>query len=156
MHKNCVVHHDIKGENVLIHQSGVAKLADFGASKRTGPGDTNNETYVALKGTPYYMAPEQMEQTNSGRKVDVWAMGGVALLMATGDPPWKVLAMNSPFALFMHVLQSDAPPPLDSYDDAMLPPALRALLLRCFSRDHDARPCAEELLQDAFMLQQDP
>ena len=36
------------------------------------------------------MAPEQMEQTNVGRRVDVWAIGGVALLMATGDPPWKV------------------------------------------------------------------
>ena len=138
---------------MLVDASGVAKLADFGASKQMGSGGTIDETHHSLKGTPLYMAPEQMEQTNSGRKVDVWAMGGVALLMATGDPPWKVLAMNSPFALFMHVLQSDAPPPLDSYDDAMLPPALRALLLRCFSRDHDTRPSAEELLQDPFMLQ---
>ena len=152
MHKNCVVHHDIKGENVLIHQSGVAKLADFGASKRTGPGDTNNETHVALKGTPYYMAPEQMEQTYSGHKIDVWALGGVALLMATSDPPWSKLPMNSSFALFMHVIQSAHPPPLDSYDDAMLPPALRALVLRCFTRDYESRPSADELLEDPFML----
>ena len=99
LHEHRVVHRDIKGENVLIDTSGIAKLADFGASKQMD-GGTIDETHHSLKGTPYYMAPEQMEQTNSGRKVDVWSMGGVALLMAKGDPPWKVLSMNSPFALF--------------------------------------------------------
>ena len=60
--------------------------------------------------------------------------------------------MNSPFALFMHVLQSPTPPPMESYDD-VLPPAhpLRALILRCFVRDPDARPTAFDLLQDPFL-----
>ena len=45
------------------------------------------------------MAPEQMRQKRVGRRADVWAMGGLALLMATGDPPWKALKLSSPYAL---------------------------------------------------------
>lgn len=44
------------------------------------------------------MAPEQMLQENVGRKSDMWALGGVALLMATGHPPWAVCKVANPYA----------------------------------------------------------
>lgn len=44
------------------------------------------------------MAPEQMLQENVGRKSDIWALGGVALLMATGQPPWAVCKVANPYA----------------------------------------------------------
>ena len=90
LHSQGIVHRDIKGENILVSEDGTAKLADFGASKRLGPDGTVCETHHSLKGTPYFMAPEQMLQENVGRKSDMWALGGVALLMATGQPPWAV------------------------------------------------------------------
>ncbi|EGB06773.1 hypothetical protein AURANDRAFT_12262, partial [Aureococcus anophagefferens] len=88
LHEHRVVHRDVKGENVLISDTGVAKLADMGASKRIHAEGTLLDTESSLKGTPYFMAPEQMRQKRVGRRADVWAMGGLALLMATGDPPW--------------------------------------------------------------------
>lgn len=50
----------------------------------------------------YFMAPEQMLQENVGRKSDIWALGGVVLLMATGQPPWAVCKVANPYACVRH------------------------------------------------------
>lgn len=50
----------------------------------------------------YFMAPEQMLQENVGRKSDIWALGGVALLMATGQPPWAACNVANPYACVRH------------------------------------------------------
>ena len=52
LHEHRVVHRDIKGENVLISDTGVAKLADMGASKRIHAEGTLLDTESSLKGTP--------------------------------------------------------------------------------------------------------
>ena len=153
LHAQRVVHRDVKGENVLVDADGVAKLADFGASKRLALGGTLDQSHLTLKGTPYFMAPEQMAQsheTKHGRKADVWAVGGVVLLMATGEPPWKGLrAFGNPFALFMHVLSHETlTPPLDGYAQLERDRPLRELVERAFTRDPEARPSAAELLRD--------
>ena len=156
LHEHRVVHRDIKGENVLISDTGVAKLADMGASKRIHAEGTLLDTESSLKGTPYFMAPEQMRQKRVGRRADVWAMGGLALLMATGDPPWKVLKMNSPYALMMAVLDSDQGPPLEAYADK-LAPQLKDFMSTCFTRDVDARPTARAMLHHPFLeIDDDP
>ena len=80
----------------LLTSSCAVPAADFGASKRLGPDGTVCESHHSLKGTPYFMAPEQMLQENVGRKSDIWALGGVALLMATGDPPWAACSLANP------------------------------------------------------------
>lgn len=150
LHEHRVVHRDVKGENVLISDTGVAKLADMGASKRIHAEGTLLDTESSLKGTPYFMAPEQMRQKRVGRRADVWAMGGLALLMATGDPPWKALKLSSPYALMMAVLESDDGPPLEPYA-ALLAPDLRHFVETCFTRDVDARPTARAMLRHAFL-----
>ena len=89
------------------------------------------------------MAPEAVRQERFGRKSDVWSVGGVLLQMATGDPPWKRQRFKSPMALFYHIAHTDGPPPLEPYAERLeKSPRLRALLLRCFTRDPDARPSA--------------
>mmetsp|Transcript_14731 Transcript_14731/g.22206 ORF Transcript_14731/g.22206 Transcript_14731/m.22206 type:complete len:674 (-) Transcript_14731:403-2424(-) len=153
LHTNQIIHRDIKAANVLIDESGVAKLADFGASHRLGKDGTltNDMKLQTMRGTPYFMAPEVLHQDRFGRRSDVWSVGGVALQMATTHPPWKILNLRNPMALFCHIAKTEDSPPIDSYN---LSPMLRSFILRCFIRDPAHRPHAHELLRDPFLTGQ--
>ncbi|KAJ0093874.1 hypothetical protein Patl1_25423 [Pistacia atlantica] len=62
LHKNGIMHRDIKGANILVDNKGCIKLADFGASKKVVELATINGA-KSMKGTPYWMAPEVILQT---------------------------------------------------------------------------------------------
>ncbi|GFZ02955.1 NPK1-related protein kinase 2 [Actinidia rufa] len=62
LHKNGIMHRDIKGANILVDNKGCIKLADFGASKQVVELATISGT-KSMKGTPYWMAPEVILQT---------------------------------------------------------------------------------------------
>jgi serine/threonine protein kinase len=62
---------DIKGRNIMLMQSGIIKLIDFGCAKRLRKTQTSNSTkhlLKSLKGTPYWMAPEVIRETGHGPK----------------------------------------------------------------------------------------
>ncbi|XP_054105453.1 cyclin-dependent kinase-like 3 isoform X2 [Callithrix jacchus] len=84
LHSNNIIHRDIKPENILVSQSGITKLCDFGfARKLAAPGDIYTD-YVA---TRWYRAPELvLKDTSYGKPVDIWALGCVIIEMATGNP----------------------------------------------------------------------
>uniref|UniRef100_A0A8C3VM20 Cyclin-dependent kinase-like 3 n=1 Tax=Catagonus wagneri TaxID=51154 RepID=A0A8C3VM20_9CETA len=84
LHNNNIMHRDIKPENILVSQSGVTKLCDFGFARTlAAPGDIYTD-YVA---TRWYRAPELvLKDTSYGKPVDMWALGCMIIEMATGNP----------------------------------------------------------------------
>jgi len=145
LHKNRVIHRDIKGANVLVDDRGTIKLADFGASKRiSGLTEMDNQS---LRGTPYYMAPEVIRQTGHGCPADIWSVGCTVFQMAMGQPPWKSLNFGSATALMFHIANTTSPPPIPS----QLSMQLRDFLLLCMERDPQVRPTAEQLIKHAFV-----
>ncbi|KAL0414570.1 UNVERIFIED_CONTAM: Mitogen-activated protein kinase kinase kinase NPK1 [Sesamum radiatum] len=62
LHKNKIMHRDIKGANILVDNKGCIKLADFGASKKVEALATITGA-KSMKGTPYWMAPEVIVQS---------------------------------------------------------------------------------------------
>ena len=87
-HKAGIVHRDIKPDNVLFTEAGVAKLTDFGIAKRTGATDGPTGTQAAI-GTLRYMAPEQAEgRKDIGPAADIYALGAVLYEALTGRPPF--------------------------------------------------------------------
>ncbi|KAL4642553.1 hypothetical protein ACB092_02G027100 [Castanea dentata] len=70
LHKNGIMHRDIKGANILVDNKGCIKLADFGASKQVVELATINGA-KSMKGTPYWMAPEVILQTGHSLEPDL-------------------------------------------------------------------------------------
>ena len=65
---------DIKGGNVMLMPNGVIKLIDFGCAKRLciNLSMGQSEILKSMKGTPYWMAPEVVNETGHGKKSDIW------------------------------------------------------------------------------------
>ncbi|XP_058134782.1 cyclin-dependent kinase-like 3 isoform X2 [Dasypus novemcinctus] len=84
LHNNNIIHRDIKPENILVSQSGITKICDFGFARTlAAPGDIYTD-YVA---TRWYRAPELvLKDTTYGKPVDIWALGCMIIEMATGNP----------------------------------------------------------------------
>mmetsp|Transcript_51661 Transcript_51661/g.102699 ORF Transcript_51661/g.102699 Transcript_51661/m.102699 type:complete len:379 (-) Transcript_51661:64-1200(-) len=90
-----IVHRDLKAENVLISERGVAKLCDFGTAKDLAnphvKGAGNQSFKKVLEdnvGTPNFMAPEVIRNKRSDFRSDMWSFGCMVFQVLTGLPPF--------------------------------------------------------------------
>jgi len=88
LHSVGFIHRDIKGANIMVKRDGAVKLIDFGVSGKVSPSSPTRRTFI---GTPYWMAPEVIENKISPSpydvKADVWSMGITLIELAQADPP---------------------------------------------------------------------
>ncbi|KRY46102.1 Serine/threonine-protein kinase SULU [Trichinella britovi] len=97
------IHRDVKAGNILLTDSGVVKLADFGSASLVCPA----QSFV---GTPYWMAPEVILAMDEGRyndRADVWSLGITCIELGTEKKP-PFFNMNAMSALY-HIAQNDSP-----------------------------------------------
>ena len=145
LHKNQIVHRDIKGANILVDNTGVVKLADFGASKQIANLVTLDDNIKSIKGTPFWMAPEVIRQTGHGRQADVWSVGCTVIEMATGKAPWS--QFTNQVSVMFHIASSKSPPPIPEHLSADGKDFLRA----CLQRNPRDRATSTMLLEYAWM-----
>ena len=86
VHKNKLIHRDVKPDNVHINTQGVVKLMDFGIAKSEGLSMTQ---VGFVLGTPYYMAPEQVTGAEITSQVDVYAFGVLLFELLAGSGRWR-------------------------------------------------------------------
>lgn len=86
-HSNDVLHRDIKPGNILLTKNGIVKLTDFGLARSEDFEKRFTQTGECV-GTPYYMAPEQIQGKSIDHRADLFACGIIAFEMSTGRVPF--------------------------------------------------------------------
>ncbi|XP_048232678.1 mitogen-activated protein kinase kinase kinase 3 isoform X2 [Ricinus communis] len=144
LHGRNTVHRDIKGANILVDPNGEIKLADFGMAKHI----TSCSSMLSFKGSPYWMAPEVVMNTNGyNLAVDIWSLGCTILEMATSKPPWN--QYEGVAAIFKIGNSKDMPDIPDQLSNEA-----KSFIKLCLQRDPSARPTASQLLDHPFIRDQ--
>jgi eukaryotic-like serine/threonine-protein kinase len=142
-HRNGVVHRDVKPGNLLVADSGVVKLADFGIARAT---DQSSITQVgSVLGTAAYLAPEQARGEEAGPRADIYSLGVVSYQLLSGRLPYEATSLSE-LALRQ---QRESPPPLNRLNPSV-PPELARVVASALAIDQEDRPVDGLVLAEAI------
>lgn len=165
VHDMEIVHSDLKPANFLLVQ-GRLKLIDFGIANAIETDHTVNVHRDTHVGTPNYMSPESITDTNAsgagkdadgrplkkdmkiGKASDVWSLGCILYQMAYGRPPFAHIASQYSRIMAITNPQHTIEIPPTGVGNAPIPPTLRGTLRKCLNRDAAKRPTVAQLLSD--------
>ena len=142
-HKNQIVHRYIKPHNILITNTGVAKLADFGIAKAVSASTIiggNNK----VMGSVHYFSPEQARGAYVDERSDIYSLGIVLYEMLTGKVPFDG---DNPISIaLMHI--NDPMPPV-SAEVPGIPPQLEKIIMKATDKYQTNRyRTADEMIED--------
>lgn len=153
--RDCIIHCDIKPENILLDASFAPKIADFGMAKFLGR--DFSRVLTTMRGTIGYLAPEWLSGTLITAKVDVYSYGMVLLEIVSGKRNSGTQCTTDdddvyfPVQVANKLLQGGAGSLMDSnlHDDVHLDQVERALKVACWCiQDHEFdRPIMGEVVQ---------
>ena len=143
IHRQKVAHLDLKPENVILNPRGTV-LIDFGLARHAELPDLLTEDMNVIKGSPAYMAPEQVLGIRSDPASDIFALGSILYQLATGEEPFGRPTTTAGMRRRLY----HAPPPPRSLN-ANVPRWLQAVIVKCMEVDRGRRYAdAAEVLFD--------
>ncbi|CAH2065886.1 unnamed protein product [Thlaspi arvense] len=154
IHRRGYVHCDLKSDNHLVFPSTrnsnspyELKISDFGNSLRVGQVPDFWAIDFPFVGTPIYTPPESLRDGIANKTLDLWSLGCLVLEMYTGVIPWKGVGLDD---LKTRLLDGKAPEIPES-----LPCDARSFIETCFSRKHEERGSAFELVYHRFLRREE-
>ena len=136
LHKKKIIHRDLKCGNVFLMKSGIVKLGDFGISKGL---KITGEKAKTLVGTPYYLAPEIINNQPYDSKIDIWALGVLLYELMTFKMPFNATSLP---LLSIKINKGVYSPPSSSYSSE-----IKDLLKKCLTLDPEKRPSIDDILK---------
>ena len=130
-HQKGIVHRDIKPANIMLLKSGVVKITDFGIARITATSQT--QTGV-VKGTPYYMSPEQFSGEKVDGRSDIFSLGTMLFQLLTGKLPFFG---DSPAALMNQIMNVKHPDPKQINSKIVKP--LVTIIDKALEKDREKR-----------------
>lgn len=144
VHKQGVIHRDIKCANILVHEAGGVQLCDFGVA---GIIETKVDKRSTFIGTLHWMAPELFafdQAASYGTEVDIWAFGSMVYEIASGLPP-NTQVMDV-VRLGNHIKQNAPRLEGDQYGEG-----LKDLVAYCMEELPQNRPSIEQLRRHPYI-----
>jgi nucleotide-binding universal stress UspA family protein len=126
LHRQHVVHLDVKPSNIMFRPTGEAVLVDFGLSRHDLLPDLLDEEFELPMGTGPYMSPEQVQFVRNDPRSDLFALGVLLYHLATGHRPFG--APSTVRGLRQRLYHEPVPPRALRRD---IPPWLQEVILRC-------------------------
>ena len=137
VHDAGIIHRDLKPPNVMLRDDGSVVLIDFGLARSLLSGDSSTRTGV-LRGSPYYMSPEQAQGETLDPRTDLYSLGVILYEMLAGKKPY--LGASAIDVLQQHVM---APVPELPVHHLSYQPLLERLMSK--SREQRIASCDELL-----------
>ena len=150
-HEKNIIHRDLKPGNIIILDSGQAKILDFGLAKICSAAEGAND-YATLTltqagvvmGTLPYMSPEQLQGLRVDHRTDIFSLGAVLYEMSTGHLPFPG---NTSMEISAAILR-DSPRAVREVR-AEFPEALQKIIDRCLAKEPSARYRSVAELRDS-------
>jgi eukaryotic-like serine/threonine-protein kinase len=144
LHRQNVVHHDMKPSSVMFRESGEVVLIDYGLSHHNQLPDLLQEEFRVPYGTAPYMAPERLSGVRDDPRSDLFSLGVLLYFFTTGERPF---GEGETMHAVRRRLWRDPYPPRELKQD--YPPWLQEIVLRCLEIEPAWRyPTAAQLAFD--------
>ncbi len=144
LHDHGIIHRDLKPANAMIRHDGTLKLIDFGLARHF---DAIEARGTRVRGTPAYMAPEQIKGEPLTPSVDIYQIGVCLFECITGRLPFVEGDMG-----YAHVHKE--PPRIEKHAVGVSM-ALGDIVAACLDKDPKKRPAnGQELLKELQSLYQ--
>jgi len=139
-HEKGIVHRDIKPANIMLLKNDVVKITDFGIARITATSQT--QTGI-VKGTPYYMSPEQFSGKKVDGRSDIFSLGVMMYQLLTGTLPFYA---DNPAAL-MHQIMNVVHPDPRKFNPNIVKPVI-TVLNNALIKNRDKRYQEASLMRD--------
>jgi len=130
-HENGIVHRDVKPPNIMVLDSGLVKITDFGIALLPAGSRTMAGTVF---GSPKYMSPEQVAGGDVDGRAEIYSLGAVLYEMLTGLPPFAGGDLN---AVLTQVINET--PAAPSSRNKSIAPAFDYIVARAMAKNRDDR-----------------
>ena len=143
-HKHGIVHRDIKPENIMLLKDGKVKVTDFGIARAVAGSMTRTGI---IKGTPYYMSPEQTKGKKIAGPTDIFSLGVVFYQLLTGRLPFT----GESLATITYQITTVDPEPPTKYNNK-INKATVAILNRALEKSLEKRYQTAKQMGDQLRL----
>lgn len=150
-HEHGIIHRDIKPQNVIVNEHGIAKLADFGIAREVSASTLTFDGKNVI-GSVHYISPEQARGDSVSEASDIYSTGISLYEMLTGDVPFR-----GETAVATAIMQINEIPRNPQELEPTIPFALNAIIMKAIEKEPSARyHHARDMRSDLIRSLSDP